>query len=90
MDGGAQTFFSHADREEMIEAANTKTFERLYALVKKGYRPRPRGRLFGRDLARTSLEAMPTSAPFSLSEWACCFIRQHLAFARPAAAWMLW
>lgn len=39
MEGDAQTFLDHVDQEAMIEAANTKTFERLYALVKKGYRP---------------------------------------------------
>jgi hypothetical protein len=39
LDEDAQTFLDHGDQETMIEAAITKTFERLYALVKKGYRP---------------------------------------------------
>jgi hypothetical protein len=31
--------WDHPEQETVIEAAATKTFERLYALVKKGYRP---------------------------------------------------
>lgn len=37
--GRVVPMFDHLDQEAAIEAANTKTFERLYALVKKGYRP---------------------------------------------------
>jgi hypothetical protein len=39
MDENGLADWDHLERETVIEAAATKTFERLYALVKKGYRP---------------------------------------------------
>jgi hypothetical protein len=39
MDESAEAMWDRLDKEATIEAANTRTFERLYALVKKGYRP---------------------------------------------------
>ena len=39
MDENGLVDWDHLERETVIDAAATKTFERLYALVKKGYRP---------------------------------------------------